>query len=75
MHEKEGRRVVLTLTGIMNAEQWKMLATQWRDQPKPVAKPVSKPSAMKTIFNAVMMLIGIAFIIDIVGGGEGEDVW
>ena len=57
----------------MNAEQWKMLAKQWRDQPKPVAEPIPKPSAIKTIFNTVMMLIGIAFIIDIICGGESED--
>ena len=50
-----------------------MLAKQWRDQPKPVAEPVPKPSAMKTIFNTVMMLIGMAFIIDIICGGESEN--
>ena len=50
-----------------------MLAKQWRDQPKPVAEPDPKPSSIKAIFNTVMMLIGVAFIIDIICGGESED--
>ena len=58
----------------MNGEQWKMLATRWRDRPEPVAEPSPKPGAMKTIFNAVMILIGVAFLIDIIRGGENEDI-